>query len=76
MSIKLTPKQREALQAVADGAVRSRNCGSAAFRIFGANPTVIGALGVKGLIRWTTLIGGEAKLTDAGREALAMEKAR
>ncbi len=75
MSNTLTPKQREALQAVADGKVCSRNCGTAAFRIFGANPAVVGKLGSMKLVSWTSIIGGEAVLTDRGREILAAQTA-
>ena len=67
----LTPMQLEALQAVAQGLVIERNCGSAAFRISGANPSVVGRLRSLGLIRWTKSIGGDAELTDAGWVALA-----
>lgn len=76
MGDKITPKQREALQAVADGKVSERNMGTAAFRIIGANPSVIGKLRSMGLIRWTKVIGGDAELTDRGREALPVELAR
>lgn len=76
MNGTLTPKQRQALQAVADGEVESINCGTAAFRICGANPSVIGRLGTMGLIRWTALLGGRAELTEAGRQAVETRDAR
>ncbi|SKA20274.1 hypothetical protein [Consotaella salsifontis] len=66
----MTPKQIEALRAVEAGEVYQHNCGSAAWRIFGASPTVVGRLTSMGLVRWTKVIGGKAELTDAGRAAL------
>jgi hypothetical protein len=67
---KLTPLQTETLMAVSLGKVVSRNMGYAAYRILGASPTVVGRLVSIGLVRWTDYLGGDARLTDAGEEAL------
>ncbi|WGM31459.1 hypothetical protein [Brevundimonas sp. NIBR11] len=67
----LTPLQSETLGLIRDGKVSQVNCGTAAWRTFGASPTVVGKLMSLGLARWPTAgTGGVAVLTDAG-EALA-----
>lgn len=67
----LTAKQSETLLAVSLGKVVSRNMGYGAWRIVGGNPSVVGRLVSLGLVRWTDTMGGDARLTDAGEEALA-----
>lgn len=70
MSNKLTTLQIETLRAVEAGKVSQQNSGYGAWRIHGANPSVVGRLTSLGLVKWTKLIGGEAELTDAGSAAL------
>lgn len=67
---KLTALQLDTLALVRDGKVSQRNHGHGAWRIVGANPSVVGRLTSLGLVRWTRIIGGDAELTDAGRAAL------
>ncbi len=67
---KLTKLQIETLRAVEAGQVSQQNHGYGAFRIHGANPSVVGRMTSLGLVRWTKVIGGDAELTDAGRVAL------
>lgn len=71
MSSKLTALQIETLKAVEAGKVSQQNSGYGAWRIHGANPSVVGRLASLGLIKWTKLVGGEAELTGAGRVALS-----
>lgn len=71
MSDKITPKQLEALTAIAAGSVRRHNCGIAAWRTLGAHPTVVGKVMSLGLAKWSKLEGGTAELTDSGRAAIA-----
>lgn len=70
-----TEKQIETLKLVAAGAVSQRNHGYSAWRVVGANPSVVGLLVSRGLVRWTEVIGGDAELTDAGRAAIAKAEA-
>ncbi|MCW5711290.1 hypothetical protein [Shinella sp.] len=66
----LTKLQLETLALVRDGKVSQRNHGHGAWRIVGANPSVVGRLTSLGLVRWTKVIGGDAELTTAGCDAL------
>lgn len=72
----LTALQIETLRLVSRGAVAQRNHGHGAWRIFGANPSVVGRLTSLGFVEWTKTIGGNARLTEAGRAALADAEGR
>lgn len=72
----LTALQIETLRLVSRGAVAQRNRGHGAWRIVGANPSVVGRLTALRLVEWTKVIGGDARLTDAGRDALAKAEGR
>ncbi len=67
-----TVNQLDALRAIGAGKVRTRNCGTAAFRIFGAHPSIVGRCISLGWAKWPGF-GGEqtCELTAAGREAIA-----
>lgn len=68
---KLTPLQRETLDLIARGQVEQHNCGTGAWRTWGASPTVVGRLMSMGLAKWPTQgMGGFAVLTEAGQAAL------
>lgn len=70
----MTPKQAEALNAIAAGKVHCVNTGYAAYRIHGGNPSVVGRLVSLGLARWPrgcALPGDVCAITDTGRAALA-----
>lgn len=69
--MKLTALQLETLALIRDGKVSQQNHGHGAWRIVGANPSVVGRLVSLGLARWTKIIGGQAELTAAGRDALS-----
>jgi hypothetical protein len=69
--MKLTALQLETLMLIRDGKVSQKNYGHGAWRIVGANPSVVGRLTSLGLSRWTKIIGGNAELTEAGRDALS-----
>lgn len=71
MRKKLTALQIETLKAVEAGKVSQENSGYGAWRIHGANPSVVGRLVSMGLVKWTKLIGGDAELTDAGQSSLS-----
>ena len=68
-----TAKQAEALREIDAGRVTMRNCGTAAFRIFGASPTVVGRCVALKWARWPKgPVGAQTcEITDAGRAALA-----
>lgn len=68
-----TKNQIDALKGIGAGSVRMCNCGSAAFRIFGASPSVVGRCVSLGWAKWPKGPTGEqtCELTDAGRAALA-----
>ena len=68
----MTPKQRGTLALIEAGAVRMINAGSAAFRIVGGNPTVVGRLVALGWARWPKGAVGEqtCEIAPAGRAAL------
>ena len=68
--MKLTALQIDTLALIRDGKVEQHNHGHGAWRIHGANPSVVGRLVSLGLARWTKVIGGRAEPTDAGRDAL------
>lgn len=74
--MKLTKLQLETLALVRDGKVSQQNHGHGAWRIHGANPSVVGRLTSLGLVRWTKVIGGDAEMTEAGRDALALNGGR
>ena len=69
--MKLTALQIDTLALIRDGKVEQRNHGHGAWRIHGANPSVVGRLVSLGLARWTKWVGGAAELTEAGRSAIA-----
>lgn len=71
--MKLTPLALETLGLIRDGQVRQINCGTSAWRIFGANPSVVGRLVSRQLAVWGGY-GGETitiTLTPAGEAAWA-----
>ena len=69
--MKLTDLQRTTLKLIAEGKVEQHNCGTSAWRTWGASPTVVGRLMAMGLAKWPgPSMGGFAVLTDAGREAV------
>lgn len=72
----LTALQIETLRLVSCGAVAHRNHGHGAWRIVGAHPSVVGRLISLGLVEWTKVIGGDARLTEAGRGALTKAEGR
>lgn len=67
----MTPLQIKTLQAVADGKVFVRNHGYGAWRINGANPSVVGRLASLKLVSYDPFKEADAVLTEAGRDALA-----
>lgn len=71
MTDKITLLQLETLSAIDRGEVEQRNYGHGAWRIVGANPSVVGRLVSMGLAKWTEVVDGKAEITDAGRAAIA-----
>lgn len=68
----LTGLQTQTLGLVRDGKVIERNCGTSAWRIWGASPQAIGKLGSLGLISKTKVDERSYRfdLTEAGLKAL------
>lgn len=67
---KLTKLQHDTLQAIAEGKVEQKNFGYGAWRIVGANASVVGRLVSMKLARWDKVVGGACEITDLGRAAL------
>lgn len=68
----LTPLQIETLRLIHAGRVFMRNVGTAAYRIHGAQPSVVGRLVSMGFARWPKGHVGEqtCELAEAGQSAL------
>lgn len=67
----ITSAQAEVIDLIRDGKVQMTRCGTAAFRILGASPQVVGKLVSLGLARWPKGPVGEqtCELTPAAQAA-------
>ncbi len=74
---RVTQHMRITLVAIAAGEVKMANCGTAAFRIFGAAGPVVGACVKKGYACWPLGPVGEqvCEVTEVGKAALAEAEA-
>lgn len=70
--MKLTGLQKTTLSDIRHGSVYQRKFGYGAWRIQGANPSVVGRLISLGLAKWSSAIDDRADcvLTDAGEREL------